>query len=129
MKILKGLVGNTDHTAKVLRYDENEGCFMTGLGNGGRKKIQGDKKTITHVPFDMYGCLLGSFNVLESKAHVDRDTSKAKGRVFSKIAKNKMSKLGLTTGLRVLKIGNSVLSVSSICCSSNGWMQAHNLKA
>ena len=120
-KIPKYLVANSDHTNLISRCQDAETCFVKGVGNGGLKKKQGDRKTFTCVPLDFYGTLVGNFSILKSSAHVDGDKNKPKGRVFSKTALNTFKKLDLINGTKLVRDArNELAHVSTITCSNNG---------
>ena len=88
-------VGNSDHSMIFVRLADNNKMFITGFGNGGVKKLQGDGARFTTVPLDINGVCAGSFDILISKAN------KGKGDKFSKQAEKVLDRLGLKPGLRI----------------------------
>ena len=89
--------GNTDHTMIFVRLSDSNRLYISGFGNGGVKKLQGEGATFTSVPLDINGVCAGSFDILQSKAN------KGKGDVFSKQAKKTLDSLGLKSGLLVFR--------------------------
>ena len=123
-KIGSDRVGNTDHTMVFVRLSDSNKLFISGFGNGGLKKLQGDGATFTSVPLDINGVCVGSFDIIMSKAN------KGKGDRFSPQAEKTISSLGLTSGISKQRDRQGKLShVSYLTCSYNGWMQRWNCKA
>ena len=111
-------VGNTDHTMIFVRLTDSNKLFISGFGNGGLKKLQGDGATFTSVPLDINGACVGSFDIIMSKAN------KGKGDRFSPQAEKTLTSLGLKTGMSKQQDRQGKLcQVPYIVCSYNGWMQ------
>ena len=120
-KIDQTLVANSDHTNMVTRCENAESCFIEGVGNGGLKKKQGDRKTFTLVPLDFYGTLVGNFSIMKSSAHVDGDKKKPKGRIFSTAALNTFKKLDLVNCTKIIRDRNNKKAhITALTCSNNG---------
>ena len=56
-------VGNTDHSMIFVRLSDSNKMFISGFGNGGLKKLQGDGATFTTVSLDINGVCIGSFDI------------------------------------------------------------------
>ena len=78
-----------------VRLSDSNKLYISGFGNGGVKKLQGEGATFTSVPLDINGVCAGSFDILQSKAN------KGKGDVFSKQAEKTLERLGIGSDLSI----------------------------
>ena len=93
-KVKDDLKANVDHTMLFVSLGQDKKNYITGFGNGGLRKTQGEGATFTAVPLTFNGHIVGSFNVLSSGTKTGE---------LSVAAKKKMDKINLKPGLQITK--------------------------
>ena len=118
----------------MLRSDDGKKYYFTGIGTGGTKKIQADRKTWTALPVVCGGRMAGVMMIMESstagkkakKATATRPAQRAvmKGETFSTRAINALKKypLNLTPGKVevICDHEKKPVTVVALICSHNG---------
>ena len=130
LDIPDSLVGNTDQTPLQLCSSLDNRYYFEGVGNAGKKKLQGTRLSLTLLPVDWGGRMAGVLFIMPSKASSKKKEEEGFifGDILSRHRINELKRLGVQQmGCHVVVTQNQERTVVSFLPSSNGWHQGHNM--
>ena len=132
LNIPDSLVGNTDQTPLQLCSDLNGRYFFEGIGNAGKRKLQGSRTSMTVLPVDYGGRMTGVLFIFPSSASSKKKGSE--GYIFGDQISTQRIKDLKKQGVEqmdchVVVVEKKERTVVAFVASNNGWHQGHNMPA